>query len=274
MLGQHPRLYAFPEMNLFVGQTVGELLALFRLVRPRSLDGLCRAVAELELGAQTEEGVTEAQRWLEAHRAWSGRQVLEHLASHLGEAIWIDKSPSTVIVRRGLENALAAFPEAHFLHLTRHPISTCLSIHRLAESTRLPALAGPARDPEDLWHGTNASVSRLARRLPPGQYMQVRGEDVLGEPALFLPQVCEWLDVGCDAGALEAMRHPERSPYARLGPASAPFGNDPNFLRNPGYTGRPIVLPTLDAPLEWRAAAAARRLRPATAELARQYGYV
>jgi hypothetical protein len=41
------------------------------------------------------------------------------------------------------------------------------------------------------------------------------------------------LDVRADEEAIEAMKHPERSPYACFGPVNARFGNNPGFQRAP-----------------------------------------
>ena len=46
------------------------------------------------------------------------------------------------------------------------------------------------------------------------------------------------------------MCHPERSPYARLGPSQALGGGDSDYLRDPVL--RPTALPdTLDIPADW-----------------------
>jgi hypothetical protein len=41
------------------------------------------------------------------------------------------------------------------------------------------------------------------------------------------------LDIRTDEEAIEAMKHPERSPYACFGPVNARFGNNPGFQRAP-----------------------------------------
>ena len=48
------------------------------------------------------------------------------------------------------------------------------------------------------------------------------------------------------------MKHPERSPYAFLGPRGAKFGNDEFFLRDPFFRPRHTMDHTLDGPLSWR----------------------
>lgn len=270
MLGQHPDLYGMPELNLFVGETVGAVVEILKAVRPRSLDGLYRAVAEIEMGGQDGAAVEAAMGWLRERGAWPAKRLLDHLGEAVAPRRWIDKSPSTVINEQALKNALRFHPEAHFLHLTRHPRPTCESIHAItAKTARLPA-AG-RNEPEQLWQRINGNILRFACELAPGQYMHVRGEDILGDPRRFLGQICEWLDIRRDGAAIEAMLHPEDSPYAFIGPAAAPFGNDPNFLRDPCFRQRPIPPARLDGPLSWRGDGSVFEDR--TAWLARRLGY-
>ena len=51
--------------------------------------------------------------------------------------------------------------------------------------------------------------------------------------------------------AIEPMLHPERSPFACMGPSNAPLGNDLNFLKSPelrAFTPKPV---DLDSPMSW-----------------------
>ncbi|MBF0334276.1 MAG: sulfotransferase [Alphaproteobacteria bacterium] len=275
MLGQHPDLYGMPELNLFVGETVGAVIDVLTKIRPRSLDGLYRAVAEIECGGQDALGVERAIELTRQRRAWPAKRMLDHLGEAVAPRIWVDKSPSTVVNERALENALRFYPDAHYLHLTRHPRPTCESIHTITAKNVAPKRgrrpATGKNEPERLWQRMNGDIVRLAGALTPGQYMHVRGEDILGDPHAFLRQICEWLDIRDDDVAIEAMLHPEESPYAGIGPAAAPFGNDPNFLRNPHFTRRPIPAASLEGPLSWRGDGGVFEER--TAWLARRFGY-
>ena len=61
----------------------------------------------------------------------------------------------------------------------------------------------------------------------------------------------DWLGVSSQAHALEAMGHPERSPFACLGPVNARFGNDPSFLNAPKLRTYTRKEENLDDPLSW-----------------------
>jgi hypothetical protein len=268
MLGQHPGLYCLPEVNPFIADTLGASVDILQMVRKRTLDGLYRAVAQLEYGAQTEETVAEARAWVEARRDWGPVAFMAHIATRTAPARLIEKSPSTVLTPARLDTALRLFPDAFFLHLYRHPHMTTASI---AKITGHGTGDRRARDPESSWFDTNSAILAAATRIPADRFLSVRGEDVLSNPDRMLTQICDWLGLGVTVGDLAAMRRPEDSPYACMGPASAPFGNDPNFLRDPHYTARPIVLPPLSASLDW--AGTSRHLRPQTRDLALLLGY-
>lgn len=273
MLGQHPDLYCLPEVNPFIANTLGGAINLLQLVRKRTLDGLYRAVAEIEFGAQTEQSLADARHWVSERSDWTATELMDYLGAKLAPAQLIEKSPSTVLQPARLARAIELFPQANFLHLTRHPISTTASIAKITNYGQ--GLVGPARapgrDPETLWHRINGTITDAVGQIAPGRFMSIRGEDVLTDPDRYLTQICDWLGISTKPDDLEAMRHPERGPYAMIGPDSAPFGNDPNFLKNPVYAARDIELPPLSAPLDW--AGDGRRLRPETMALACQLGY-
>lgn len=273
MLGQHPGLYGLPEINPFVESTLGRLIDRAMMVRPRTLDGLYRAIAEIEFGAQTDDTVAQAIAWAKERKSWTITRTLDYLSDHCAPRRLIDKSPSTVLSDEALDRALNQCPGAFFLHLYRHPCATTRSIAKITKfkGGGASGRAAARKDPETAWYTSNRRIMRASTRIAPGQFMSVRGEDVLRNPDHYLPQICEWLGLDTSASDLAAMKHPELSPYACMGPAAAPFGNDPNFLRNPVYAQRDIPESPLSDPLDWDTPD--RRLRPETIAISHQMGY-
>lgn len=255
MLGQHPAMYGLPELNLFMADTLAGVMNKLRVVRPQSLHGLLRAVAQVEYRAQTSETVERARDWLQRHAHWNAVQFLAFLAERAGGSrIMLDKSPSTALNPANLRRLHRAFPHARILHLVRHPRATCNSIHQLQQKNarRLGDQKSTELPPEQLWLRINRNILAFTDRLPPGQCMMIQGERLLARPELYLAQVSDWLGLRGDESDIEAMLHPEQSPYACIGPPNAPFGNDPNFLRDPRYTKRPISPQRLAGTLEWQ----------------------
>lgn len=274
MLGRHPETFGVPELNLFVGDTLGEIW--YRLDSiARGSDGLLRLLAQLGFGEQTEETVAAAREWVLDHFHWTTSEVFEALQDLIGPKIITEKAPSLTFNRDFLERMLRIFPKASCLHLVRHPRSTARSLIDLRESLVGEKIGpeGNIVDPEKLWLRCHSNAAEFGATLPPGQYMRLKGEDAMREPHIYLPQICEWLGIDSSRQAVEPMLHPERSPFACIGPDSAPYGMDPNFLRGPkldfGRLAR-IEEPTLDEPLSWRPE---DEFSQPVKKLARQFGY-
>ena len=131
----------------------------------------------------------------------------------------------------------------------------------------------PSMDPERVWRTTHEMIVTMTDDLPIGQCMRLKGEELLGNLDIFLPQICEWLGIRQDAAALDAMLHPEASPYACEGPRGATRGNDPNFLENPKLDLERLARmrePKMAGELDWRPGEV---FQPATYKLAKQLGY-
>jgi hypothetical protein len=267
ILGRHPELYDFPELNLFLADTLGDILDGPRLlgtdpsrapgtpVFPYDV-GLIRAVAELHFGSQTADTLAQARSWLNERRDWSTRRVFDSLLDKIRPRTGVDKSPWNVLSPEFMERARAMYPHARFLHLTRYPVSAMRSMHEFFGRRGFE----PAREDNcrtgwtryaRAWCSAHQAVLNFTASLPAGQVLRVRGEDLLREPDVHLPRVAAWLGIRTDADAIEAMKHPENSPFARAPALQGWAGYDPKFLNNPHL--RPVDLPgSLQVPRAWR----------------------
>jgi hypothetical protein len=102
------------------------------------------------------------------------------------------------------------------------------------------------------WYSIHRRILHFGVKLPPERYMRVRAEDVLNDSERQFRAITEWLGVSTDAGAIEAMKHPEASPFARFGDVKSGVtgGNDPGFLNSP--IPRAVEFPSsLDPPAGW-----------------------
>ena len=274
LVGQHPECYGLPELNLFMADDLGSLWWGPLALLPIGKHGLLRALAQLHEGEQTEDSVSRAHEWLLRHSRWTPTQVLAHIQELVGPKILVEKSPATVFRQDYMGRLVRLYPKAHYIHLTRHPRATADSMLRLRErfTNELPP-ALTAADPERIWQRSHDTIMRATAGLPNGQCMRLQGEAFLENLEFFLPQICEWLGVRSDPKAIEAMMHPELSPYARPGPRGAPLGNDINFLESPTIDRSRLermAQPTLDGELAWRKG---ESFASPTISLARQFGY-
>lgn len=268
MLGEHPDLYGLPEINLAVADDVGGVMDFYRR-RPHGLHGLIRTVAQLQAGATNEATVAEAKAWIEARRDWPVRRMLDWIEAAVAPRRIIDKSPVLVRAPQMLDRLHALRPEAQFLHITRQPAAVCRSIDRLNATIDAETGKSLSRrvDGEQVWLKCNNNVLEFRKRIAPGQCLTLQGEAFLGQFDTYAPQLCEWLGIRSDAEAMADMLHPERSPYACLGPEEARYGNDPNFLQSPAFTPRPIEIEPVADGVDGRA------FKPRTLKIARQLGY-
>lgn len=264
ILGQHPELAGLPELKLFAYPTIGELEAslpgfwIGRGLTHRS-PGLVRALAEHLFDGQSAAALAQARAWLGVRSRWSGADVLDLLLERLQPRIAVEKSPETVETDDPLARAAAAYPRARYLHLTRHPVATQRSIQAHLNSI-LPG-HGDADQPMAgiaAWFATHRRILRFVETLPTDRYLRIRAEDVLNNMRASLALVAGWLGIRTDPAAIEAMTHPEASPFAGFGPAESGVGggSDPAFLRDP--VPHPVPAPdALEPPSGWLAGEAA-----------------
>jgi len=296
MLGQHPQLYGLPETHLFGSETMAQWWAKCDAQTFPRADGLVRAVAELVFGGQTEDTVRSAIEWLKERTHYTTAMTHEILAVRAHPRGLVEKSPSIVYSIQFLERIRTAFPGARFLHLVRHPRTHGESVMRFLDEQRrrrtIPpshwliylstyptlspereSVAQPASelDPQKGWYVLNNNVRTFFETLSDDQKCMVRGEDILSAPDAALRNIAAWMGIRTDAAAIEAMKHPERSPYACYGPHGARYGNDEFFLRNPVLRPERAESPGLDGPLSWRRDG--KELLPEVKRLAREFGY-
>jgi hypothetical protein len=126
-------------------------------------------------------------------------------------------------------------------------------------------------DPQFLWYDVNVSILDFLDEIPKDRWIRVRGEEFLVNMDELLITICEWLGFPHGEDELEAMKHPEHSPFACIGPVNARLGNDINFLNNPKIRPARVSNVELGAPLSWRPDKAS--LFEEVQELARGFGY-
>ncbi|MEM9386840.1 MAG: sulfotransferase [Pseudomonadota bacterium] len=259
MIGSHPQMCGLPETNLFAADSYEELTRLYRL-RPRFQHGLLRAVAELGLGGQAESDIEAAKRWLEENSHLTSAEMFNDIRNWAAPRAVVEKSPMFVFLEGALDRIVDAYPEARFLHLTRHPRGTLESNYETRQmQEKATGKMGLGRSdegddnmtPEKMWLQPHLRVMETLETLPPDNYMTLRGESFMSAPDVYLPQICEWLGISTAQADVDRMMKPELSPFACMGPSNAPLGNDPNFLRSPELRPYKEKESDLDSPMSW-----------------------
>lgn len=259
MLGAHPAALALPELRLFMADTVGELLEIFAIAESGYDEGLARAVAFTEYGRRDETAIDDARDWLARRTDWSGAALLDHLARRLAPRRMVVVDTETGWQIAAADRLAEACPDASLLQVVTHPRPYCrATAERLAGRLFVApdykdyAVTPPVIDPQLAWLRIQLNLERLRGLLPPAQGRALRIEDLHVEPETTLAALCDWLGWPPDAPALQAMQRPERGPFSTYGPANAPGGFDPDYLRDPGFERRLPLRETLEGLIEWR----------------------
>ncbi|MEM9455548.1 MAG: sulfotransferase [Myxococcota bacterium] len=281
MLGQHPQAFGLPELCLFNGKRLKDLW-----IRDsdemsdesRARQGLLRAVAEIYGGEQTRATVTMANHWVAARQEHTVAEVYQELVAKIDPLMSVEKSPAYSIALDRMLAIHEAFPDARYVHLTRHPVGQCKSVMKMNDGAfalyvnSLEFFDDHAIiEPQFAWHDLNINILNFLDIIPADRKLRLRGEDVMSDPPSQLARICRWLGLRDDPEAVDEMMHPERSPFACFGPLTALFGNDPNFLRGPTFRPHKVKVPRLDEPVPWREDG--KGLHPRVVELAQEFGY-
>lgn len=272
MIGEHPQLYGLPELNLFCADDVRGVFVLAQ-EKAHKRHGLLRAIAQLEFGEQTEDSVMKAYNWLRERARWPSEKMEQYILEKVAPLRCVDKSPFYWPLEM-LRRIHQCFPDAQFLHVGRHPRGLGSSLRKLLEERRergQPDIQNAASRFEMYWQRSHESILIFREGLPADRYLFVEGERLLSEPDPELRKIAEWLGIDSEPAAIDAMKHPETSPYALPGPTRARLGNNEGFLHSPQL--RQTSYPTweLDGPVDWLPAESG--FSEQTKDIARRLGY-
>lgn len=282
MIGQHPQCYGLPELNLFVHDKIIHMWQREEnesYFDPVLRHGLLRSLAEILFAEQSDAAMEAAEHWCAAREKCTTGEVFHDIRRRVAPLMPVDKSPAYTLTPRRMERMIEACPEARFIHLTRHPVKQCESTMALSHGM-FPRFMNSIEYQEDrailepqlAWHDINIHILNfLEQKVPESQWMRLRGEELMEFPERTLGDICRWLGLRDDAEAIDAMMHPERSPFACFGPVTALYGNDPNFLKGAAFRRHVPKVPPLEGPVSWRDDG--KGLYPEVIALAREFGY-
>lgn len=274
VLGRRPQLYAVPELNLFMADTVGELLEIFEIGQGTHGQGLLRAIAELECGGQTDAGIDAARAWLQARAQWSVGELLQALQTRVAPLRLVVPDTETPLRLADLLRLQAAAPAATVVQLLRHPYSAGLGHAAwLGERLFVPidfkdhGRHPPIIDPQLGWFRAHRNIERRFGE----RALRLCIEDLDDQALGALPRLCAALGIDGGAAALGAMQRPDDWVYAGHGPRAAPYGLEPEVLEDIVLPAGWDTTPRLEGALPWRPDGAA--FSPDLVALARALGY-
>lgn len=279
MLGQHPQAFGLPEVNLFVTETLDQLCQKATQPRQFLIHGLLRTIAWLYAGEQTLESIEMAWRWINRRREMRTGEIYRELCRKVAPRRLVDKSPTYSQQAEILERIEKEFPDAQYLFLTRNPIDQGNSMIQAPEGLMellvrrsLDFNENPPRiEPQFQWFKTQIGILTFLDALPQDRRFVLRGESLLQEPEEKLREICQWLGLEWSEDTCARMLRPEESPFASVGPLSAPWGNNPGFQRSPQFRRLTKAPGSLERPLPWREGE--HHLFPEVVQLAQSLGY-
>ncbi len=190
MLDGHPHLAVADELSFVAGLAP-------RRLRRRSPIGVEDVVGHprfRRLGLDPER----AQRAVEDRRPSSYAQLMDAVmsawAAERRKRRWGEKTPGYLAVVPLLARV---FPGAQFIHVIRDGRDVAAA---LAERTWGPPtpISGAA-----WWRWQVGRRERLARRVPPNRYLEVRLEELIADPTEMLARVCQFLGEPYDGAMLD-----------------------------------------------------------------------
>jgi len=244
MLGQHPDMHAFPELQLFGHERIIDMItknqdSLNRLATPGSV----RAIAEIHEGKQSDESCTRAWLWMLKHADWTPVEFFDYLREKIDPHIAIEKTPPNTLKMSRLKQIVSAYPNAKYLHLTRSVVGNHRSLveyldgmdRLLGKQVTVDAISMDVLKeyPACIWLVAHRNILSISPLVKAENYLRIKGEDMLEEPEEMLRNICRWMDIDDRELCIEAMMRPHESPYAYVGPRIAYGGNDGKFMKQP-----------------------------------------
>jgi len=203
LLGGHPGLFSPPELELLRFGTIKERANEFSGPLSFYLEGLVRAL--MELNRWSVEQATERVKQLEADGC-SAQQMFQHLQEMAGGRILVDKTPSYSLDINALMRIEQMFERPLYIHLYRHPcgmIRSFVNAHldqiffRHDHSFEAPALG------ELIWNRSHQNILNTLHNIPSTRKISVNFEALTRQTRHELERVCEFLDLPFDQRMLD-----------------------------------------------------------------------
>lgn len=263
ILAGNARLFSPPELELCGFDTMGQRAGAFAQGRRFFLEGAVRAVMELRQCSK-EEAEQQIAGFEQADAPVGA--FYRYLIEQGADRILVDKTASYALDPQALERSRRMFPNALYIHLTRHPNGMIQSFEkaRLDLSFLSEAQAWSARQLGELvWHAAHRNLLAFRESLPPSRVLEVSFETLTADPRGEVERISNFIGIPCDEGMLD--------PYApgRMTDGVSAHSRMLGDIRF--HEHKQIDARVAD---DWRNAAAPDELMEPTRELARRFGYV
>lgn len=259
-LGRHPGLFAVPELDTLLAESVGDLLDIFAMSQGTQGQGLKRAIAHIEFARSDNPGIQLAHSWLEKNRNWSTHDLIKHLADSVSPRRLVIPERDAVLRPIALRRISRNFPHSPALHLFRHPwtqgvLMSAWARERIYISSDFKdhAQDPPQVDPQLPWLRANQNIADFTQSRAAGQYQRVQLESLQEDAGRHFSEICGWLGLEFTPEHHARMQEPSRWEFAQRGPELAPEGLEADAFER--YSKQTLMLahkPQLNVALPWR----------------------
>jgi len=198
MLAGNPRLFAPPELNLMIFNTLQERKATLSGPQASHLQGTLRAIMEInkcsaeeaqEIMTRCEEEGLTVQRFYKRLQEWVGDRLL------------VDKSPGYSTGMDVLKRMELYFRNPLYIHLMRHPYGM---IHSYVEAKMdlltgqklTDALSLSRRElAEIIWLNSVENITEFLKEIPPERRHRIKFEDIVADPETHCKDICRFLQI-------------------------------------------------------------------------------
>ncbi|MBF0233315.1 MAG: amino acid adenylation domain-containing protein, partial [Desulfamplus sp.] len=208
--GGHPKLFAPPELELLLFNTLDERKAVCSGRDSFWLEGTLRAVMEI-LGIDGD--AAKAMMAEREERGMSVKDFYAQMQEWLGDRILVDKSPSYALDLSVLQRAEEYFDNPLYIHLHRHPYGM---IHSFEEAKlhqiffRHPHNFSPRQLAELIWTHSHRNISRFLATVPPERQINIGFAEMTGSPEETVNKLCRFIGIDFAPEMLQLYEAKER----------------------------------------------------------------
>ena len=234
LLGGNSRLFAPPELFLLPFDNLADRGAWFSRSQPFLREGNLRAL--IQLSGQGLEEVERAMAEFE-EKNLSTQTYYRMLQDRLGERVLVDKTPFNATHVETLRRAEQYFQDPVYVHLVRHPYAMIRSFEeakldqlwhpRLVRPEAATGASGvPRRDfAEMIWVILQENIREFLRDVPSERQVQVKFEDLVGNPEQTMKRLCSALSLAFEPAMLAPHADPRERMTDGLHPDSRMIGD-------------------------------------------------
>ncbi|NEQ79120.1 MAG: SDR family oxidoreductase [Moorea sp. SIO2I5] len=238
ILGGHPQLFAPPELNLILFDTLSERKAAFSESEKFLLEGTIRALKQIK-NCTTEEAKCLMQEFEE--QEVNTKQLYAIIQQYIGDKILVDKNPIYTLNIDILKRIEAEFENALYIHLLRHPYGMIHSFEEAKLDLLMEFIGGSPFSRREIaeliWLISNQNIVEFLEHIPKHRQHCVKFENLVDQPQNIVNGICQFLGLDFNSEMLYPYRDKNQRMTDGLYSVSRMIG-DPKFHQHKGIEAK------------------------------------